>query len=175
MTQRTRRIISIYIKKVVCFISIFTLLILFSGCQSGESIVNTVNSVLNINIPNAKVEYFYSSIGGFHGDGERVEILKLNDEQNTTFQNNLDDRWMKLDPKSEIYNYLWYSDTVPGKKAIGGMLNENLFPESDTVFILYDLTDGKINEEINFNDILDFYYVGYSYDKGKIYIQKTNI
>lgn len=109
-------------KKTVYSIILFAILIFFSGCQSGESIVNTVNYILNINIPNTKVEYYNSSIGGFHGDGEIVEILKLNDEENTTFQNKLDDRWMNLDQKSEIYNYLWYSDTVPGKKATGGII-----------------------------------------------------
>lgn len=154
---------------------LFAILMFFSGCQSGKSIVNNVNNILDINIPKTHVEYYKNSISGFHGDGEIIEILTLNDEENTTFQNNLDNRWMKLDPKSEIYNYLWASDTIPGKKSIGGMLNENLFPESDTVFILYDFTNEEINEEINFNDIYGFYYVGYSYEKGKIYIQKTNI
>lgn len=124
---------------------------------------------MKIYIPDNKITYFTKDSGDFHGDGNTIMILTLTDEDNNEFKKNLDVRWKKLNQKSKIYNYLW------GSENTGGMLNERLYPASDTVFILFDYTNKKTNEQIDFNDITDFYYVGYSYKNGIIYIQKTNI
>lgn len=170
-----RKKILIIITSIICISSLLTTIILSRKYNLPQYVITEVNHVMNLSIPYDNIAFFERDGGGFHGDGDIIAILTLNDENNKNFQCKLDDRWIKLEQKSEIYNYLWCSETIPGEKAIGGMLNEKLSPEPDIVFILFDDTNKKINETINFNDILDFYYVGYSYEKGKIYIQKTNI
>ena len=92
---------------------------------------------MKIYIPDNKITYFTKDSGGFHGDGNTIMILTLTDEDNNEFKKNLDVRWKKLNQKSEIYNYLW------GSENTGGMLNERLYPASDTVFILFDYTNKK--------------------------------
>lgn len=170
-----RKKILIIITSIICVFGLLTTIIFLRKYNSPQFVITEINQTLKLSIPYNDITFFEKNGGGFHGDGDIIVILTLNNEENKKFQNNLDDRWMKLEQKSEIYNYLWSSETTPGEKAFGGMLNKRLSPVTDTVCILCDYRNNKTNEEINFNDIFDFYYVGYSYEKGEIYIQKTNI
>lgn len=170
-----RKKILIIITSIICVFGLLTTIIFLRKYNSPQFVITEINQTLKLSIPYNDITFFEKNGGGFHGDGDIIVIITLSNEENKKFQNNLDDRWMKLEQKSEIYNYLWSSETTPGEKAFGGMLNKRLSPATDTVFILCDYPNNKTNEEINFNDIFDFYYVGYSYEKGEIYIQKTNI
>ena len=170
----TRKKIKIF-TSLICVLVLLIIIILYRTYDSPRHVIAEVNHIMNLSVPYNDITYFEKKSGGFHGDGDTISIITLTDENNSSFHDNLDDRWIKIHPKSEIYNYLWDSKTIPGKKAVGGMLNERLYPESDIVFILLDYTNMKTNEYIDFCDITDFYYVGYSYVKGKIYIQKTNL
>ena len=165
-------------KNIIIFSIIFSFVLLILIFPYNKDLpqhfITEVNQAMKLSIPYNDIICFEMS-SGFHGDGDTILILRLTDQTNKCFQNNLDNKWIKLNRKSEIYNYLWDSETRPGTKAVGGMLNEKISPESDTVFILLDYTTMKINEHIDFSDITDFYFVSYSYEKGAIYIQKTNL
>ena len=140
---------------------------------SDSYFVKDVNKTLNINIPAEDIQYYIDDRGGFHGDGDTIAIIKLNSEDNESFKRTIDSKWLCLDQKSEIYDLLWDYETSFDHKPVGGKLNKRIIPHSDLQFILFDDETFKINENIEFNRMLDFYFVGYSYKNSLIYIQRT--
>ena len=145
-----RKKILIIITSIICVFGLLTTIIFLRKYNSPQFVITEINQTLKLSIPYNDITFFEKNGGGFHGDGDIIVILTLNNEENIKFQNNLDDRWMKLEQKSEIYNYLWSSETTPGEKAFGGMLNKRLSPATDTVFILCDYPNNKTNEEIGY-------------------------
>ena len=155
-----------YVISIVCFFPINT---------TESSFVKGVNKTLGTEIPVWKVQYFKDDTGGFHGDGDTVEIINLNIKENENFAKTIDNNWMYLNQESEIYNFLWSSETPIGTKPVGGLLNEKIIPESDLRFVVFDIQNTKYNMDIDLNNLLDFYFVGYSSKEGKVYIQRTYI
>lgn len=154
------------------------ILILFASCffnNDEVSFVRHVNKTLNLSIPLKNANYYNDSTGGFHGDGNIVEIICLNKKENVIFNETIDKKWLYLDQESDIYNCLWCSETKPGEKPWGGLLDDKFIPEKDLRFILYDDFNLKTNNDINLKEMFDFYYVGYSFEESKIYIQRSTI
>lgn len=120
-----RKKILIIITSIICVFGLLTTIIFLRKYNSPQFVITEINQTLKLSIPYNDITFFEKNGGGFHGDGDIIVILTLNNEENKKFQNNLDDRWMKLEQKSEIYNYLWSSETTPGEKAFGGMLNRD--------------------------------------------------
>ena len=116
-----RKKILIIITSIICVFGLLTTIIFLRKYNSPQFVITEINQTLKLSIPYNDITFFEKNGGGFHGDGDIIVILTLNNEENKKFQNNLDDRWMKLEQKSEIYNYLWSSETTPGEKAFGGM------------------------------------------------------
>lgn len=163
------------LKKVLALCLSSLILVVMSSCVENEQYcINKSNYIFDINIPQANLEYYNNTHGGFHGDGDTVEIISLTKEQNEIFNSEIDSRWLSLDTKSEIYNVLWSSITKTGETPCG-MLDEIIIPEKDMKFILYDDTSKTFNDEIDLKSLYNYYFVGYSYSKNKIYIQQTDI
>ena len=141
--------------------------------RSEKYYIKEVNPIFDINIPQANVEYYKNTHGGFHGDGDTVEIISLTKEQNDVFNDEIDTRWLSLDTKSEIYDFLWGSQTKIGETP-SGRLDEKIIPEKDMKFILYDDMSKVFNNKIEFNSLFNFYFVGYSYSKSMVYIQESD-
>lgn len=145
------------------------------SCAKNEQYyIKEFNSIFDINIPQANPEYYKNTHGGFHGDGDVVEIISLSKEQNDIFNDEINIKWLSLDTKSELYNFLWSSITKLGEVPCG-MLDEKIIPEKDMRFILYDNTSKEFNNEIDLNSLFNYCFVGYSYSKSMIYIQKTDM
>ncbi|MGN0460541.1 MAG: hypothetical protein ACI4HL_06470 [Ruminococcus sp.] len=168
----TKKIVFIFCLAIAFAISI----VLFFPFKTTESsFVKEVNKTLDTQIPPGDVQYFRDDTGGFHGDGDTVEVIKLNSKDNENFSKNIDDKWMYLNQDSDIYNTLWSSETAPGNNPGGSVLDERITPESDLRFVVFDIENNKCNEKIDADNLLDFYFVGYSYNESKVYIQRTYI
>ncbi|MGN1132451.1 MAG: hypothetical protein ACI4RL_06055 [Ruminococcus sp.] len=168
----TKKIIFIFCLAIAFVISIICF---FPFKTTESSFIKEVNKTLDIEVPFGDVKYFQENVGGFHGDGDTVEIIELNSKDNENFSKNIHKSWMYLNQDSDIYNTLWSSETTPDENPVGGVLDERIIPESDMRFIVFDMENTKYNEEIDADNLLDFYFVGYSYNESKVYIQRTYI
>ena len=159
----------------IIIVSVMVLICNFPYKETGYSFIKEVNKVLDVKVNADNIKYFSDDVGGFHGDGDTVEIIELNREDNKLFNSTIDSRWSYLEQKSEIYNFLWDSKTDIDMNPIGGRLDGKIIPNQDLRFILYDIGTSRINEEIKINELMDFYFIGYSYKENMIYIQRSNI
>ncbi|QCT07811.1 hypothetical protein [Ruminococcus bovis] len=159
----------------IIIVSVMVLICSFPYKETGYSFIKKVNKVLDVKVNADNIKYFSDDVGGFHGDGDTVEIIELNREDNKLFNSTIDSRWSYLEQNSEIYNFLWDSETDIDMNPIGGRLDGKIIPNQDLRFILYDIGTSRINEDIKINELMDFYFIGYSYKENMVYIQRSNI
>lgn len=102
-------------KKSVLFIMIFMILLLsLQGCVKKESTEDQLSDILDTKIISGEIIKNEDTHGGFHGDGERIIVIKYNNDSAGSILSNIQDngKWSEF-PLNEDLNLLVYG----GKKG----------------------------------------------------------
>jgi len=85
------------------------LLISLQGCAKKESIENLLSYKLSTKIISGDIIKSEDTHGGFHNDGERIIVIKYNDDCANSMLSNIqdNDKWSKF-PMDENLNFLIY-------------------------------------------------------------------
>ena len=91
-----RKKILIIITSIICVFGLLTTIIFLRKYNSPQFVITEINQTLKLSIPYNDITFFEKNGGGFHGDGDIIVILTLNNEENKKFQNNLDKSGMRF-------------------------------------------------------------------------------
>jgi len=97
-------------KKIALFTMILMILLVsLQGCTKKESIDNELSKNLNTKIISGDIIKNEDTHGGFHGEGERIIVIKYNDDSINSMLSNIQDsgKWSEI-PLDENLNLLMY-------------------------------------------------------------------
>ena len=101
-------------KKTVLFLMILiVLLISLQGCAKKESTENQLSNILNTKIISGDIIKNEDTHDGFLGDGDRIIVIKYNDDSVNSLLSNIQDngKWSKF-PLDENLNLLMYGGKI---------------------------------------------------------------